>query len=160
VVLIVLGLAAKGRGGSEPFGIFIGLHDPQTAAMIPGHGDGILHHRLMGEAADLVALRHAHMTSSTKAHFGIEKDSATDLTIRLTWEGIQPLQPCRCIVKRRPSRIDGERMILGGEAQCAPRFIAQNGIVPSCQPRQQSQMPRHGAKARVRTTASARSPTR
>ena len=28
--------------------------------MVPGHGHGILHHRLMGEAADLVALWDGH----------------------------------------------------------------------------------------------------
>lgn len=60
VVLIVLRLVAEGRGVRGAVRVFVSLHDPQTAAMIPGHGDGILHHRLMREAADLVALRHGH----------------------------------------------------------------------------------------------------
>ena len=60
MVLIVLRLAAEGRGVGRAVWVFVSLHDPQTAAMIPGHGDGILHHRFMREAADLVALRHGH----------------------------------------------------------------------------------------------------
>jgi len=61
VVLIILRLAAKGGRVWRAFGILVSLHDPQAAAMIPSHGDGVLNHRLMRKAADLVALGDAHL---------------------------------------------------------------------------------------------------
>ncbi len=62
MVLVILGLDAKGIAFElRAIWIFVAFHDPEAPAMIPGHGDWIHNHRLMGKATYFVAVWHAHL---------------------------------------------------------------------------------------------------